>query len=89
MQNDFAVGCSLEYWLVLQLLSQDPVVVDLAVDGQNQCVVGVGQWLCSTLYGIFLAIARQISFASTRTDADNAEALMAQNYKNVSVYRKN
>ena len=36
VQDDLAVRVGLEFGLALQLLAQDPVVVDFAVDGQKE-----------------------------------------------------
>jgi hypothetical protein len=47
--DDLAVGCGLEGIALLELLSDQTVVVDLAVDGQNNGLVGVGQGLGARL----------------------------------------
>jgi hypothetical protein len=48
---DFAVGVCLEVVWLLQLFPQDSVVVDLAVDGEGDCLVivddGLGAGVCS------------------------------------------
>ena len=36
----------------LQLLADDSVVVDLAVDGQSDAVISVGQWLGTGLCNV-------------------------------------
>lgn len=43
--DNLAIGVRLEVIWLLQALSDQPVVVDLAVDGQNDAIVRVGQGL--------------------------------------------
>jgi len=84
MQDDFAVGSGLEDRLVLQLLSQNPVVVDLSIDGQDQGIVAVGQGLGSALCRLLVPFShfflRRLP-GNTRTNSDNAETLVAQNWR--------
>lgn len=43
--DNLAIGVSLEVVVVLQLLADDSVVVDLAVDSQCNGLISVSQWL--------------------------------------------
>jgi hypothetical protein len=47
--DDLAVGMCLEVICVLQMLSDETMVIDLAVDSQNNGVIGVGQGLGARL----------------------------------------
>jgi hypothetical protein len=47
--DDFAVGCRLEVVGLLEVLSNETVVVDFAVDCEDDGVVGVGQRLGARL----------------------------------------
>jgi hypothetical protein len=46
---DFAVRMCLEVVRNLGLLSQDPVVVDLAIDSERQCSLIISDGLCSRI----------------------------------------
>ena len=47
--DDFAVRGGLEVVGGLQVLPDQTVVVDLAVDGKDNALVGIGEWLSSAL----------------------------------------
>lgn len=47
--DDLAIGMCLEVVWCLQGLANQPMVVDLAVDGKNNGVIGVGQGLSAAL----------------------------------------
>jgi hypothetical protein len=46
---NFAVGVSLEVVWGLEGLSNDSMVVDLAIDSQGNSLITVGKWLSSTI----------------------------------------
>ena len=50
--DDLAVRCGLEVIRLLQALSNQTVVVDLAIDGENDGLVGIGKRLGAGLCGI-------------------------------------
>lgn len=47
--DNLAIGMSLEVVVGLQVLANDSVVVDLAVDGKGNALISVGQWLGARL----------------------------------------
>lgn len=47
-QNNFTIRVSLEMVWDLESFSNDPVVINLAVDGQGNGFILVGEWLRST-----------------------------------------
>ena len=49
MQNDFTIGMRFEGVWFFQTLPQGAVVVDLAVDGQNESLVRVDDWLSARI----------------------------------------
>lgn len=60
--NDLAVGVGLERVFLCELLAQDLVVVDLAVDGKGDGLVLVGDGLCARVWWrAFLALASGMS----------------------------
>lgn len=68
------------------MLPQEAVVVDLAVDGEDDGLVGVGKGLRA---GFWSTCKRRSTAASRRhegqpTDTDDAEALVAQDCERVS-----
>jgi hypothetical protein len=49
MKNNFTVRMSLECMRFLEPFPESAMVVYLAIDGKNQRVVAVGNWLCTRL----------------------------------------
>lgn len=47
--DDLAIRGGLEVVGVLQALANKTVVVDLAIDGEDNAVIGIGEWLSSAL----------------------------------------
>lgn len=47
--DNLAIGVSLEVVVGLQVLANDSVVVDLAVDGKGNALISIGQWLGTRL----------------------------------------
>jgi hypothetical protein len=65
---------------LLQTLPDKTVVVDLAVDGEDNALIGIGEWLSSALWSFVSSRLRgQIDGRSEPTNADDAEPFMAQN----------
>jgi hypothetical protein len=56
MQNDLAVRVCLELYVPLDLLAQDSVIVNLAIDGQKERIVLVGERLRAAIW-ISISIA--------------------------------
>lgn len=48
--DDLAVRRGLEVIWLLQVLPDKTVVVDFAVDGKDDGIIGIGEWLSSALY---------------------------------------
>ena len=48
--DNLAIGVGLEVVVGLQVLANDSVVVDLAVDSKGNALISVGQWLGTRLY---------------------------------------
>lgn len=63
---------------VLQVLPDQPVVVDLAVDGENNALIGIGEWLSSALCFLVSCCSRSKIHGLRPTNADDTEPLMAQ-----------
>lgn len=78
--NDLAIRVRLEVVRLLEVLSNQTMVVDFAVDGEDNGVVGVGQWLSARVWRAVRWDAKAGSENSVAqlTDADNAETLMAK-----------
>lgn len=70
---------------VLQVLADKTMVVDLAVGGNGNALIGVGERLSATLCFyrqsrlVSLGIFHRSRFSFVRTNTDNTETLMAQN----------
>jgi hypothetical protein len=47
--DDLTVRCGLEVVGVLQILPDQSMIVDLAIDGKYNALIGVGKRLCSAL----------------------------------------
>ena len=62
----------------LQVLADQAVVIDLAVDGQDNALIGIGEWLSSALCFLVRCCHRGEIYGSGPTNADDTEALMAQ-----------
>ena len=45
VENDLAIGVSLELGRLLQVLAQSSVVVDLSIDSEESLAIVRGQWL--------------------------------------------
>jgi len=91
MQDNFAVRVGLELVLGVKLFAQNPVVVNLAIDGQNDRFVLVGQGLSSTVYwnrarekksqwysSIYISKIHEIE-GETLTDTDDAKTFVGHN----------
>ena len=58
MQDDLAVRSCLILRFRSKMLAQDPVVVDFAIDCQNDRSIFIGQWLGSTVCTILSIISQ-------------------------------
>jgi hypothetical protein len=77
--DDLAIRGGLEVVCLLQRLPDKTVVVDLAIDGEDNALVGIGKGLSSALCVFLLGdIFEAGDTGSRRTNADNAEPLMAK-----------
>lgn len=63
---------------VLQVLANQAMVVDLAVDGQNDALIGIGEWLSSALCFLVSGRPGREVYGSGPTNADDTEPFMAQ-----------
>lgn len=63
---------------VLQVLADQAMVVDLAIDGQNDALIGIGEWLSSALCFLVSCRPGREVYGSGPTNADDTEPLMAQ-----------
>jgi hypothetical protein len=62
------------------VLPDQTVVVDLAVDGKDNALVGIGEWLSSALCFLVRCRLRRDIYGAGHTNADDTEPLMAQYY---------
>ena len=81
--DDLAIGGGLEVVGGLQVLPDETVVVDLAVDGEDNALIGIGKWLSSALCFLVscCSFGKSEIDGSGPTNADDAEPFMAQNCK--------
>ena len=63
----------------LQVLPNQPMVVDFAVNRKHDAVVGIGEWLSSALCFLVSRSRDGKVNRAGRTNADDAEPFMAQN----------
>jgi hypothetical protein len=83
--DDFAIRGGLEVVGLLQALPDQTVVVDLAIDGEDNALISIGKWLSSALcFFVSCRFLRGQVDGSRRTNADDAEPFMAQNCDIVS-----
>lgn len=77
MKDDFAVGMGFEGDIPFDLLAQDPVVIDLAIDCQKDCPLVIHKGLGTTVY---VLSARQIAgwLHGRQTDANDTQSLMGK-----------
>src|SRR5690606_14137809 len=83
VKDNLAIRRRLEFSIAQVLFPQNSVVVDLSVDGKDQRIVLVGEWL-STRVCIDQSASRRNNLHFWRkrerpTNADNRQTLMAQN----------
>lgn len=62
----------------LQVLPDQSVVVDLAVDGEDNALIGIGEWLSSALYFLVRIRLRGEIYGSRPTNTDDTEPFMAK-----------
>ncbi len=63
---------------LLQGFANQPVVVDLAVNGQNNAIVGIGEWLCPALCSFVRFGCRPQDSGARPTNADDTKPFMAK-----------
>ena len=63
---------------VLQVLANQSVVVDLAIDGEDNALIGIGEWLSSALCFLMRGrLGRQVHRTGP-TNTDDTEPFMAK-----------
>ena len=77
--DDFAIGGGLEVVGRLQALADKTVVVDLAVGGEDDALIGIGERLGSALCSVVSMCHGHKDNGARPTNADDTEPLMAQN----------
>lgn len=77
--HNLAIRGGLEVVGGLQGLANKTVVVDFAVDGEDNAVIGIGKWLSSALCFEVRRRPRNQIYRSRPTNTDDAEPFMAQN----------
>ena len=77
--DDLAVRVRLERVGLREVLAHDFVVINLAVDGQCNLTIFTEKRLCSRIYDFL--IATLLLTISKRTNTDDTESLVDQDYK--------
>jgi len=77
---DLAIGMCFVMVVHVQLFSQDPVVVNLAIDCQRYRALVVDQWLRAGVCEACKLMPLRSESGAVVTDADNAETLMDKNW---------
>ena len=62
----------------LEVLSNQTVVVDLAIDGEDDALIGIGEWLSSALCFPVSERSRPDQVGTRPTNTDDTEPFMAK-----------